>query len=77
MGPSVELPMGHKTLYCLGPAVELHVRPRHAVLGWVGETHADTTIGACGGAPHGATARCIVWGNTCGHRNRGLRWSSL
>jgi len=35
----------------------------HETLYWVWESHADTAIGAFGGAPYGATKRCTGWGN--------------
>eukprot|EP00959_Pyramimonas_sp_CCMP1952_P408845 8567997-Pyramimonas_sp.AAC.1 len=42
----------------LGPSVELG----HETLYWVGWTHADVAMGACGGAPFGDTKQLSGWG---------------
>eukprot|EP00959_Pyramimonas_sp_CCMP1952_P417079 8738398-Pyramimonas_sp.AAC.1 len=71
LGPSVELPTGHETLYCAGEThvngsieafVEHLTEPRSAVLG--GEPHVNGSTGAFGGAPDGAHAAPYWVGET-------------
>eukprot|EP00959_Pyramimonas_sp_CCMP1952_P188478 3941824-Pyramimonas_sp.AAC.1 len=47
------------------------------MLNWASRAHADGPTGGFGGAPSGATKRCTVVADACGHPRWGLGCSSL
>eukprot|EP00959_Pyramimonas_sp_CCMP1952_P400086 8382656-Pyramimonas_sp.AAC.1 len=75
--PSVELPIGPRSVILGGGGACEH-RHRglrwnslwgHETLYWAGEAYANTATGAVGGAPYGATKRCVGRGDACEHRH--------